>query len=130
MAGSKDFDHKSALEAEIAETETSSEFENLMKVADEDAVAKDLETKQEIESVGFMVDDQNELVDLDALFDALNVAAKDGVDAMSYIEDSDSGSVLVVTNEALAKAGIAASVEDLGHTSDDIMKDQIISDES
>ena len=128
MAGSEEFEKKSALETEVTESATSSKLEKLLEAAEtETSVATPVTG---IESVGFMVDDQDELVDLDALFDALNVAAMDGVDAMSYIEDDATGNVLVVTNEALAKAGIASSLDDLGSTSDDLMKDQIISDES
>lgn len=80
----------------------------------------------DIESVDFMIDDQDELVDLDALFDALNIAAKEGADAMSYIDDQDRGGVLTVTNEAFA----ALDLDDLGTSADNLTPDKFLSDES
>ena len=116
---------------DVSATASADEVENLLRAAKDGSLdAMSTAAASEIESVDFMIDDQNELVDLDALFDALNVAANEGVDAMSYIEDQHTGNVLTVTNEALAKSGVSASLDELGSGSDDLLKDQIISDQS
>ncbi len=116
---------------ENLEKTSSREVEEILRAASDGADdAVQTVALSDIGSVDFMIDDQNELVDLDALFDALNVAAKDGVDAMSYIEDQTAGTILTVTNEALTIAGVSSSIEDLGSSSSDLTKDIVISDES
>lgn len=116
---------------DVSATDSTREVENLLRAADDGSIdAQATAVASEIESVDFMIEDQNELVDLDALFDALNVAAKEGVDAMSYIEDQNTGNVLIVTNEALAKAGVASSMDEISTGGDDFLKDHVISDES
>ncbi|MEH6402164.1 MAG: hypothetical protein V7750_02250 [Sneathiella sp.] len=86
---------------------------------------------QEAYDVGFMMDDQDELVDLDSLFDALNIAAEEGVDAIGYVSGSEGSSgVLTVTNEALAAAGVSASMDDVNAVADHGRADPVISDES
>jgi len=81
--------------------------------------------------VGFMMHDQDELVDLDSLFDALNIAAEEGVDAIGYVSGSDENSgVLTVTNEALTVAGVSASMDDVNVVAENRGSDPIISDES
>ncbi len=116
---------------ENLEKTSSREVEEILRAASDGADdAVQTVALSDIGSVDFMIDDQNELVDLDALFDALNVAAKDGVDAMSYIEDQTAGTILTVTNEALTIAGVSSSIEDLGSGSSDLTKDIVISDES
>jgi len=74
----------------------------------------------------------DELVDLDALFDALNVVVAEGSDAVDFQSGGapDSG-VLTVTNEALAVAGVSSSVDELVSVADDVnYSDPVISDES
>ncbi len=116
---------------ENLEKTSSREVEEILRAASDGADdAVQTVALSDIGSVDFMIDDQNELVDLDALFDALNVAAKDGVDAMGYIEDQTAGTILTVTNEALTIAGVSSSIEDLGSSSSDLTKDIAISDES
>ncbi|WP_169570195.1 hypothetical protein [Sneathiella limimaris] len=75
---------------------------------------------------GLLIEDQEELVDLDALFDALNIAAEDGVDAMSYIEDSDNGNTLVIPSDAITTTGL----DEIGSNLVDPIEDRIVSDES
>lgn len=131
MTGSEDGGTKPLTDTDNLATGSTLEVESLLRAAEKGLTAEQsIASDDRMESVEFMVDDQNELVDLDALFDALNVAANEGVDAMSYIEGEDVGSVLTVTNEALAKAGVSSSFEDLGSSSDDLHKEQVTSDES
>ncbi|MCG8493503.1 MAG: hypothetical protein MI743_17915 [Sneathiellales bacterium] len=74
----------------------------------------------------------DELVDLDALFDALNVAVAEGGDAVDFkAGETSGGGILTVKNEALAAAGVSSSVDELISVADDVSyADSIISDES
>lgn len=84
-----------------------------------------------LEDVGFMAQENEELVDLDALFDALNLVAKENADSLSFTEDGDhDGGVLTVTNEALASVGVSSSLDDLSTVPNDGIQDGVISDES
>jgi len=131
MAGSDDSGNNPLEETDILATGSTAEVERLLEVADiGDADQQAANAVSGIESVDFMTDQQGELVDLDALFDALNVAANEGVDAMRYIEDGDVGSVLIVTNEAMASVGVSSSLDDLGAVSDDFVMDPVMPDES
>ena len=130
LTGSKGSGDKPLVDIDSLTAGSTQDVENLLQAAELLPPANAIASDDRTESVEFMVDDENELVDLDALFDALNVAANEGVDAMSYIEGDETGVVLTVTNEALAKAGVNSSFEDLGSSSDDGLKDQVISDES
>ncbi|MEH6474621.1 MAG: hypothetical protein V7727_02980 [Sneathiella sp.] len=130
MAGSKGSGDKPLIDIESLTEGSTRDVENLLRAAEQLPSVDAISTDEKIESVEFMVDDENELVDLDALFDALNVAANEGVDAMGYIEGDEAGVVLTVTNEALAKAGVSSSFDDLGATADEGLTDQVISDES
>ncbi|WP_025899681.1 hypothetical protein [Sneathiella glossodoripedis] len=128
MAGSNEHEKSSV---EDAVTSSSREVEEILRAATEGSSdSKTSSAANTIESVDFMIDDQNELVDLDALFDALNVAAKDGVDAMSYIEDQSGTSILTVPSEALASAGVTPAMDDLGKSGEDLIVDPLVSDES
>ena len=66
-----------------------------------------------------------ELVDLDALFDALNIAATEGEDAIRFNEPEDQqGGILTVSVDL-------SGTDDLGPVSDELMsKDMTVSDES
>ncbi len=80
----------------------------------------------DLESVEVMLDDQSDLVDLDALFDALNVVARSGSDAITVVEDGNSNTTLTVNAELLS----SVIVDDLDDHSAAALKDQVISDES
>lgn len=83
------------------------------------------------DGIGFMVKDQEEAVDLDALFDALNIAAKEGVDAMDFVVDENGHEgLLTVHHRAFASEEIQAVVDNMN--TDDVkpFDDFIISDES
>ncbi|MBL4740115.1 MAG: hypothetical protein JKY12_03930 [Sneathiella sp.] len=100
----------------------------------EDTGKADQSASEDTYDVGFMMqehDDQDELVDLDSLFDALNIAAEEGVDAIGYVSGSDDQvGVLTVTNEALAVAGVSASMDDVSAVTGNRVTDSVISDES
>jgi hypothetical protein len=105
-------------------------MENLLRAAENDTPETvDAVSVTTVEGVDFMIEDQSELVDLDALFDALNVAVKDGVDAMSYVGGENSG-ILTVTQDAFTQVAIALDDAGPSANSDDFIKDQIPSDES
>ncbi|MCR9214520.1 MAG: hypothetical protein NXI13_12445 [Proteobacteria bacterium] len=75
--------------------------------------------------------DDDEMVDLDALFDALNIAVKDGADDMEFVTTGKDGSgTLTVSGQALSVDGMPAPVEDLDIQSADLLKTVIVSDES
>lgn len=81
--------------------------------------------------IEFMEKDQDELVDLDALFDALNIAAREGVDAMDFVIDETSHEgLLTVHQKAFASEEIQTVIDSM--SSDDIepFQDRILSDES
>ncbi len=79
----------------------------------------------------FMEKDQEELVDLDALFDALNIAAKEGVDAMDFVIDENSHEgVLTVHQRAFASEEIQSVVDSMNSDDIETFKDHILSDES
>lgn len=81
--------------------------------------------------IDFMVRDQEEAVDLDALFDALNIAAKEGVDAMDFVVDENSQEgLLTVHHKAFASEEIQAVVDNMNSDDIDTFKDFIVSDES
>lgn len=83
------------------------------------------------DGLGFMVKDQEEAVDLDALFDALNIAAKEGVDAMDFIVDEGSHEgLLTVHHRAFASEEIQAVVDNMNADDIEPLKDFIVSDES
>ena len=66
-----------------------------------------------------------ELVDLDALFDALNIAATEGTDAIRFNDaDDQQRGILTVSVDM-------SGTDDLGPVSDELMsKDVTVSDES
>ncbi len=68
---------------------------------------------------------EDELVDLDALFDALNIAATEGTDAIRFSgTDDQQGGVLTVSVDVTGS-------EDLGPVSEELLsKDMTVSDES
>ncbi len=85
----------------------------------------------ELESIEFMTQEGEELVDLDALFDALNLVAKENSEAISYSDDPDQeGGILTVTNDALATVGVSSVLDDVNSVTSEGIQDHIVSDES
>lgn len=83
------------------------------------------------ENVEFASQEGEELVDLDALFDALNLVATVNADSLSFSDATgNQGGILTVSNEALASVGVASSLDDVNTVSADAMNDTVISDES
>ena len=74
--------------------------------------------------------DLDEVVDLDALFDALNIAAKDGADSMEFKAHENGGGVLTVSGHDLDINAMPSGLDDLNDQTDDLLKTNIISDES
>jgi hypothetical protein len=74
--------------------------------------------------------DLEEVVDLDALFDALNIAAKDGTDSMNFAEAEDGTGILTVSGHDLNIDVLSSGLDDLGDQQSDLMKTSIVSDES
>ncbi len=127
MTASDDPGKKTLIDTENLTGASTDQVEDLLQAATSGSLAEDREHRlNDLESVDFMIDDQEELVDLDALFDALNVAAKEGVDAIQYIDDQQHGGVLTVPNEAFA----TLDLDDMGASTDDLTQDKFVSDES
>ncbi|MEH6526293.1 MAG: hypothetical protein V7723_09485 [Sneathiella sp.] len=74
--------------------------------------------------------DLDEVVDLDALFDALNIAAEDGADTMEFKALENGGGVLTVFGQGIDINAMPSGLDDLNDQSDDLLKTNIISDES
>ena len=127
MTTSNGPDNKPLVDAKNLTEASTDAVEGLLEVATAEPLnAQDSNRLSDLESVDLMIDDQDELVDLDALFDALNVAANEVVDAISYIDDQAHGGVLTVTNEAFA----ALDLDDMGVAADELTSDKMLSDES
>ena len=127
MTTSNGPDNKPLVDAKNLTEASTDAVEGLLEVATAEPLnAQGSNRLSDLESVDLMIDDQDELVDLDALFDALNVAANEGVDAISYIDDQAHGGVLTVTNEAFA----ALDLDDMGVAADELTSDKMLSDES
>lgn len=90
-----------------------------------DQMFGDASNPSDLESIEVMLDDQSDLVDLDALFDALNVVARSGGDAVTLVEDTQSSTILTVNADLISNA----MVDELDDPTT-VLKDQIISDES
>lgn len=74
--------------------------------------------------------DLDEVVDLDALFDALNIAAKDSANSMEFTAHENGGGVLTVSGQDLDINAMPSGLDDLNDQTDDLLKTNIISDES
>ena len=74
--------------------------------------------------------DLDELVDLDALFDALNIAAKDGTDNMTFTELEDGGGILTVSGQDTDVNVLPSGLDELSDQSNELLKTNIVSDES
>ena len=85
--------------------------------------------KTEATDLAFLELDDNGTVDLDALFDALNIAAEENGSGMNFVEGSgeDSGT-LTISGAELNLGNVAA--EDLPDATDLLLKSSIVSDES
>lgn len=78
--------------------------------------------------LAFLDLDANGTVDLDALFDALNIAASEGNAAFDFIQNStDRGGRLIVSEADLALGGSAEDVSPVGGM---FFNNSLLSDES
>lgn len=94
-------------------------------VEDDQAVSEYSETAD----LAFLELDESGTVDLDALFDALNIAAEETGGSMEFAESSDSGAGTLTLSGAELNLGNVAS-EDLPDATDLLLKSNIVSDES
>ncbi len=93
-----------------------------------DAVISQL-VSTDSETVGGAGEVQEELVDLDLLFDALNIAAEQGSDSMDFQSaEGQSVGILTVTNEALTANPASTGLDPL--PDDAALKGPALSDES
>ena len=77
----------------------------------------------------FLELDENGAVDLDALFDALNIATENGGNAVEFTsDDSGAGGTLAISAADLSLGSVAP--EDLPDATDMLVKGNIVSDES
>ncbi|TNE38765.1 MAG: hypothetical protein EP348_04520 [Alphaproteobacteria bacterium] len=83
----------------------------------------------ETDTLSFLDAGQDGAVDLDALFDALNIAASHDGGAMDYVAHEDGGGTLIISGTELAvDPGIGG--EDLALQAEHLLKAAIVSDES
>ncbi len=74
---------------------------------------------------------QSDVVDLDALFDALNIAAEHGSGGMEFIAGSEGGAeTLIISGAELTIETMPEGGENLDAHSHGILKSVIVSDES
>ncbi|MEP3247376.1 MAG: hypothetical protein ABJN40_09400 [Sneathiella sp.] len=93
-----------------------------------DAVISQL-VSTDSDAVGGAGEVQEELVDLDLLFDALNIAAEQGSDGIDFQSaEGQSGGILTVTNEALTASTGSTGLDP--RTDDAALKGPALSDES
>jgi len=92
----------------------------------------DVVRAEEMIETGLTMDpDEEEIVDLDALFDALNIAATEEVDAMEFVAtDTEGGGILTVSGQALSIDALPSAGDDLDLQTAELLKNTIISDES
>ena len=77
----------------------------------------------------FLELDQSGAVDLDALFDALNIATKSGGTAVEFAsDDAGNGGTLTISGANISLGSVAP--EDLPDATDMLVKSNIVSDES
>jgi hypothetical protein len=88
-----------------------------------------LSGESESADLTFLELDDNGNVDLDALFDALNIAAEENGSTMDFVEGSgETTGTLTVSGAELKLGNVAA--EDLPDATDLLLKSNIVSDES
>ncbi|PHQ68547.1 MAG: hypothetical protein COB93_10395 [Sneathiella sp.] len=90
------------------------------------------EKAESVAKTGLVMDlDEEEIVDLDALFDALNIAAKDAPDALEFVlTGNDGGGVLTVSGQALGLDTLPSAPDNIDIQTADLLKAGIVSDES
>ncbi len=77
----------------------------------------------------FLELNENGAVDLDALFDALNIATENGGNAVEFTsDDAGTGGTLTISAAGLSLGSVAP--EDLPDATDMLVKSNIVSDES
>ena len=119
-------DDKKLDAAAAADQDVDRQLETLISASESgDQFLDGVSSSSDLESIEVMLDDQSDLVDLDALFDALNVVARSGGDAVTLIEDTQSSTILTVNADLISNA----MVDELDDPTT-VLKDQIISDES
>lgn len=92
---------------------------------DDQAVSENSESAD----LAFLELDESGTVDLDALFDALNIAAEENSGAMKFVEGSDGDSTtLTISGTDLILGNVTS--EDLPDATDLLFKSNIVSDES
>lgn len=95
-------------------------------MAEEDQIAQEESANADLT---FLELDQNGTVDLDALFDALNIAAVEGNTPVEFLPDgNEGGGTLLISGSDLTLGTVAS--EDLPDVSDLLLKSSIASDES
>ena len=96
------------------------------ELSEEDQAVPD---KNEVADLAFLELDDNGTVDLDALFDVLNIAAEENGSAMNFVEGSgEESGTLTISGTELNLGNVAA--EDLPDATDLLLKNSIVSDES
>ena len=81
--------------------------------------------------LSFLDTSQSGIVDLDALFDALNIAAEKGGNTMEFVAGGpDGGGKLIISGADLTLEVIPAPADDMSHQTADLLKSGIVSDES
>ncbi|MDF2366140.1 hypothetical protein [Sneathiella sp.] len=79
--------------------------------------------------LAFLELEESGTVDLDALFDALNIAAEESGGSMEFVESSDGDAGTLTISGTDLNLGNVAS-EDLPDATDLLLKSSIVSDES
>lgn len=99
--------------------------DEIQLVEEDQAVSENSETAD----LAFLELDESGVVDLDALFDALNIAAEENSGSMDFVEggDGDFGTLKISGTDLIL--GNAAS-DDLPDATDLLLKSNIVSDES
>ena len=93
--------------------------------------APQLESGKAAADLAFLDIGQNGTVDLDALFDALNIVADNGGGGMEFIAAGDTGGgTLIISGAELTLGAAPAPLEDLAHSVTDLLKSSMVSDES
>lgn len=94
-------------------------------IEDDQAVSEN----SEMADLAFLELDESGTVDLDALFDALNIAAEEAGSSMEFAESGDGDTGTLTLSGAELNFGNVAS-EDLPDATDLLLKSNIVSDES
>jgi len=120
-------DDKKLDAAAAADQDVDRQLETLISASESGGQFLDgVSSSSDLESIEVMLDDQTDLVDLDALFDALNIVARTSSDAVTFVDDGHSNATLTVNAELLSNV----IIDDLDDPTAGLIKDHIVSDES